>query len=103
MSLCFSGSPPDALILESPFTNIREEAKSHPFSMVTQSHLTQSNRCNLLQVCAHRGVCASQVYRYLPGFDWFFLDTITANDIRFASDEKYVTFSFLSVYSSADL
>ncbi|KAK7878356.1 hypothetical protein WMY93_031073 [Mugilogobius chulae] len=30
--LCDRGSPPDALILESPFTNIREEAKSHPFS-----------------------------------------------------------------------
>uniref|UniRef100_A0AAQ6AK35 2-arachidonoylglycerol hydrolase ABHD12 n=1 Tax=Amphiprion ocellaris TaxID=80972 RepID=A0AAQ6AK35_AMPOC len=55
------GSPPDALILESPFTNIREEARSHPFSMV---------------------------YRYLPGFDWFFLDAITANNIRFASDEN---------------
>nr|XP_046257034.1 lysophosphatidylserine lipase ABHD12 [Scatophagus argus]XP_046257035.1 lysophosphatidylserine lipase ABHD12 [Scatophagus argus] len=59
--LCDKGSPPDALILESPFTNIREEAKSHPFSMV---------------------------YRYLPGFDWFFLDAITANNIRFASDEN---------------
>ncbi|CAL8258893.1 unnamed protein product [Lota lota] len=56
-----TGSPPDALVLESPFTNIREEARSHPFSMV---------------------------YRYLPGFDWFFLDAITANDIRFASDEN---------------
>ncbi|XP_062375348.1 lysophosphatidylserine lipase ABHD12 [Sardina pilchardus] len=59
--LCERGTPPDSLILESPFTNIREEAKSHPFSMV---------------------------YRYLPGFDWFFLDSITANDIRFASDEN---------------
>ncbi|XP_047207736.1 lysophosphatidylserine lipase ABHD12 isoform X1 [Girardinichthys multiradiatus] len=59
--LCDRGSPPDALILESPFTNIREEAKSHPFSMV---------------------------YRYLPGFDWFFLDAISANNIRFASDEN---------------
>uniref|UniRef100_A0AAY4BTQ2 Lysophosphatidylserine lipase ABHD12 n=1 Tax=Denticeps clupeoides TaxID=299321 RepID=A0AAY4BTQ2_9TELE len=59
--LCDRGTPPDALILESPFTNIREEAKSHPFSMV---------------------------YRYLPGFDWFFLDAITANDIQFASDEN---------------
>ncbi|TRY60489.1 hypothetical protein DNTS_028918 [Danionella cerebrum] len=59
--LCDRGTPPDALILESPFTNIREEAKSHPFSMV---------------------------YRYLPGFDWFFLDSITANDISFASDEN---------------
>ncbi|CAG05098.1 unnamed protein product [Tetraodon nigroviridis] len=59
--LCDRGSPPDALILESPFTNIREEARSHPFSTV---------------------------YRYLPGFDWFFLDAITANNIRFASDEN---------------
>ncbi|XP_028976135.1 lysophosphatidylserine lipase ABHD12 [Esox lucius] len=59
--LCDRGIPPDSLILESPFTNIREEAKSHPFSMV---------------------------YRYLPGFEWFFLDTISANDIRFASDEN---------------
>nr|XP_057915282.1 lysophosphatidylserine lipase ABHD12 [Doryrhamphus excisus] len=59
--LCDRGSPPDALILESPFTNIREEARSHPFSMV---------------------------YRHLPGFDWFFLDTISANNIRFASDDN---------------
>ncbi|KAL6102292.1 abhd12 [Pungitius sinensis] len=60
------GSPPHAVILESPFTNIREEAKSHPFS---------------------------KVYRYLPGFDWFFLDAITANDIRFASDENVMHIS----------
>ncbi|KAL0964317.1 hypothetical protein UPYG_G00322170 [Umbra pygmaea] len=55
------GTPPDSLVLESPFTNIREEAKSHPFSMV---------------------------YRFLPGFEWFFLDTISANNIRFTSDEN---------------
>ncbi|XP_056147868.1 lysophosphatidylserine lipase ABHD12 [Lampris incognitus] len=59
--LCDRGSPPDALILESPFTNIRDEARSHPFSMI---------------------------YRYLPGFDWFFLDAITVNDIHFPSDEN---------------
>ncbi|XP_068597407.1 lysophosphatidylserine lipase ABHD12 [Brachionichthys hirsutus] len=59
--LCDRGTPPHALILESPFTNIREEARSHPFSMV---------------------------YRHLPGFDWFFLDSITDNNIRFASDEN---------------
>ncbi|XP_033835510.1 lysophosphatidylserine lipase ABHD12 [Periophthalmus magnuspinnatus] len=59
--LCDRGSPPDSLILESPFTNIREEAKSHPFSMV---------------------------YRFLPGFDWFFLDAISANHIYFASDDN---------------
>ncbi|XP_072266362.1 lysophosphatidylserine lipase ABHD12 [Pyxicephalus adspersus] len=33
--LCERETPPDALILESPFTNIREEAKSHPFSVVS--------------------------------------------------------------------
>lgn len=85
-----SGSPPDALILESPFTNIREEARSHPFSMVTNTpHTQQLKVCTwvVLSVC----VCVFQVYRFLPGFDWFFLDTITANNIRFASDEKYVS------------
>lgn len=59
--LCDRGSPPDALILESPFTNIREEAKNHPFSVV---------------------------YRFLPWFDWFFLDAISANNIHFASDDN---------------
>ncbi|KAM8852095.1 lysophosphatidylserine lipase ABHD12 [Synchiropus picturatus] len=59
--LCERGSPPDALVLESPFTNIREEARSHPFSTI---------------------------YRFLPGFDWFFLDAISENNIRFASDEN---------------
>ncbi|KAL4641149.1 monoacylglycerol lipase ABHD12 [Arapaima gigas] len=68
--LCDTGTPPDALILESPFTNIREEAKSHPFSMASNLYFNFT------------------VYRYLPGFDWFFLDAITANDIRFASDEN---------------
>ncbi|KAM3606878.1 uncharacterized protein V6R79_025048 [Siganus canaliculatus] len=75
--LCERGSPPDALILESPFTNIREEARSHPFSMV---------------------------YRYLPGFDWFFLDSITANDIRFASDEnvQHISCSVLILHAEDD-
>nr|KAF6470638.1 abhydrolase domain containing 12, lysophospholipase [Molossus molossus] len=59
--LCERETPPDALILESPFTNIREEAKSHPFSVI---------------------------YRYFPGFDWFFLDPITSSGIKFANDEK---------------
>ncbi|XP_066553170.1 lysophosphatidylserine lipase ABHD12 isoform X2 [Amia ocellicauda] len=75
--LCDSGTPPHALILESPFTNIREEATSHPFSMI---------------------------YRYLPGFDWFFLDAITANDIRFASDEnvKHISCPTLILHAEDD-
>lgn len=75
--LCDRGSPPDALVLESPFTNIREEARSHPFSMV---------------------------YRYLPGFDWFFLDSITANNIRFSSDENvnYMSCPVLILHAEDD-
>ncbi|KAI2594310.1 abhydrolase domain containing 12, lysophospholipase, partial [Homo sapiens] len=61
--LCERETPPDALILESPFTNIREEAKSHPFSVI---------------------------YRYFPGFDWFFLDPITSSGIKFANDENSI-------------
>lgn len=29
-----------------------------------------------------------QIYRYFPGFDWFFLDPITTSGIKFANDEK---------------
>ncbi|KAK1905520.1 Lysophosphatidylserine lipase ABHD12 [Dissostichus eleginoides] len=35
---------------------------------------------NLVRCLCERG--------YLPGFDWFFLDAITANNIHFASDEN---------------
>uniref|UniRef100_A0A8D0L976 Abhydrolase domain containing 12, lysophospholipase n=1 Tax=Sphenodon punctatus TaxID=8508 RepID=A0A8D0L976_SPHPU len=70
-------TPPDSLILESPFTNIREEAKSHPFSVV---------------------------YRYFPGFDWFFLDPITSSGIKFANDEnvKYISCSLLILHAEDD-
>ncbi|KYO18366.1 monoacylglycerol lipase ABHD12 [Alligator mississippiensis] len=75
--LCERETPPDALILESPFTNIREEAKSHPFSVI---------------------------YRYFPGFDWFFLDTITMSGIKFANDEnvKYISCSLLILHAEDD-
>lgn len=32
--------------------------------------------------------CLVQIYRYFPGFDWFFLDPITSSGIKFANDEK---------------
>uniref|UniRef100_A0A8C5SEC2 Lysophosphatidylserine lipase ABHD12 n=1 Tax=Laticauda laticaudata TaxID=8630 RepID=A0A8C5SEC2_LATLA len=75
--LCERETPPDALILESPFTNIREEAKSHPFSVV---------------------------YRYFPGFDWFFLDPITSSGIKFANDEnvKHISCSLLILHAEDD-
>ncbi|KAJ7341243.1 hypothetical protein JRQ81_005121 [Phrynocephalus forsythii] len=74
--LCERETPPDALILESPFTNIREEAKSHPFS----------------------------IYRYFPGFDWFFLDPITSSGIKFANDEnvKHISCSLLILHAEDD-
>nr|XP_036857727.1 lysophosphatidylserine lipase ABHD12 isoform X3 [Manis javanica] len=70
-------TPPDALVLESPFTNIREEAKSHPFSVI---------------------------YRYFPGFDWFFLDPITSSGIKFANDEnvKHISCSLLILHAEDD-
>ncbi|XP_006745513.1 lysophosphatidylserine lipase ABHD12 [Leptonychotes weddellii] len=75
--LCERETPPDALILESPFTNIREEAKSHPFSVI---------------------------YRYFPGFDWFFLDPITSSGIKFANDEnvKHISCSLLILHAEDD-
>ncbi|XP_006903251.1 PREDICTED: monoacylglycerol lipase ABHD12-like [Elephantulus edwardii] len=75
--LCERETPPDALILESPFTNIREEAKSHPFSVI---------------------------YRYFPGFDWFFLDPITSSGIRFANDEnvKHISCALLILHAEDD-
>uniref|UniRef100_A0A8C5TH51 Lysophosphatidylserine lipase ABHD12 n=2 Tax=Passeriformes TaxID=9126 RepID=A0A8C5TH51_9PASS len=75
--LCERETPPDALILESPFTNIREEARSHPFSVI---------------------------YRYFPGFDWFFLDPITTSGIKFANDEnvKYISCSLLILHAEDD-
>ncbi|XP_022449869.1 lysophosphatidylserine lipase ABHD12 isoform X4 [Delphinapterus leucas] len=82
--LCERETPPDALILESPFTNIREEAKSHPFSVI---------------------------YRYFPGFDWFFLDPITSSGIQFANDEnaflppcsvKHISCSLLILHAEDD-
>lgn len=33
-------------------------------------------------------IFSSQIYRYFPGFDWFFLDPITTSGIKFANDEK---------------
>ncbi|XP_055495308.1 lysophosphatidylserine lipase ABHD12 isoform X1 [Leucoraja erinacea] len=75
--LCEKDTPPGALMLESPFTNIREEAKSHPFSLI---------------------------YRYLPGFDWFFLDPITESGIIFPNDEnvQHITCPLLILHAEDD-
>ncbi|XP_069463925.1 lysophosphatidylserine lipase ABHD12-like isoform X2 [Ambystoma mexicanum] len=75
--LCERETPPDALILESPFTNVRDEARSHPYSVL---------------------------YRYLPGFEWFFLDSITASGIKFESDNNvnYISCPLLILHAEDD-
>lgn len=42
----------------------------------------------VLLVYAINANFSSQIYRYFPGFDWFFLDPITTSGIKFANDEK---------------
>ncbi|XP_061415336.1 lysophosphatidylserine lipase ABHD12 [Lethenteron reissneri] len=75
--LCEQGAPPGAVILEAPFTNIREEADSHPLA---------------------------QIYKIFPAFDWFFLDSITDSGVRFASDEnvQHITCPLLILHAEDD-
>ncbi len=58
--LRFQGNPPDALILESPFNNIRDEIREHPMSFL---------------------------WRKMPYFDWFFAGSLNKSDVAFFSDE----------------
>ncbi|XP_066481621.1 lysophosphatidylserine lipase ABHD12-like [Tiliqua scincoides] len=75
--LCERGTPPDALILESPFTNVPEGIRSH---------------------------FLSTVYRYFPGFDWFFIDPIISSGVKFANDEnvKHISCSLLILHAEDD-
>uniref|UniRef100_A0A8C4Q6T0 Serine aminopeptidase S33 domain-containing protein n=1 Tax=Eptatretus burgeri TaxID=7764 RepID=A0A8C4Q6T0_EPTBU len=75
--LCEQGKPPDAVVLESPFTNIREEAVSHPLAMI---------------------------YKVYPAFDWFFLDPLTESGVVFASDEnmKHIECPLLILHAEDD-
>jgi len=57
--LCQSQQAPNALILESPFNNVRDEIRHHPFSFI---------------------------YRLVPTFDWFFTEPLVWNDLTFESD-----------------
>ncbi|KAJ8360297.1 hypothetical protein SKAU_G00168220 [Synaphobranchus kaupii] len=58
------GTNVDAVILEAPYTNIREEGANHPFS---------------------------KMYWKFPGFEYFFLDTIALNNVVFPNDENLKT------------
>lgn len=69
-----AASPPDALILESPFTNIREEAKSHPFSTVTMqapptlsSHSSTASDVSSVHLCVSDLPVPAGLRLVLPG------------------------------------
>ncbi len=59
-NLCAAGDPPDALVLESPFNNIRDEIREHPMSYL---------------------------WRKMPYFDWFFAGSLNKSDVAFFSDD----------------
>lgn len=56
---------PRVLVLESPFTNIREEVRQHPFS---------------------------KFFRRLPWFDYTIVEPMYENNLRFESDNHIATF-----------
>lgn len=58
--LAQEGKKADGLILESPFNNLRDELKEHPFS---------------------------KMYRYFPWFEFFFVDPVGENQLLFETDK----------------
>lgn len=56
---------PRVLVLESPFNNIRDEVREHPFS---------------------------RFFRHLPWFDYTIVDPMFENNLRFESDKHIATF-----------
>ncbi|KAH3851352.1 lysophosphatidylserine lipase ABHD12-like isoform X1 [Dreissena polymorpha] len=73
-----SGEAPDGVILESGFNNILDAAKYHPLA---------------------------SPFKMIPWFNWLFLDTITANDIHFQSDQSIadVTPPLLMLHAEDDV
>ncbi|XP_056401174.1 lysophosphatidylserine lipase ABHD12-like [Hyla sarda] len=55
------GNPADCVILEAPYTNIRDAGAFHPFG---------------------------KIYHIFPGFEYFFLDTMALDNIVFPNDEN---------------
>ncbi|KAG9481116.1 protein ABHD12B [Eleutherodactylus coqui] len=55
------GNPADAVILESPYTNIKEAGANHPFG---------------------------KIYHIFPGFEYFFLDAMARDNLVFPNDEN---------------
>lgn len=61
--LCQEGDHPTALVLESPFNNIKDEIKFHPLS---------------------------SIFRKMPRFEWLFLEPLATSGIDFRSDDHIV-------------
>jgi len=59
--LCIEGNKPCGLVLESPFNNIFDEVRNHPFAWA---------------------------WRKMPWFDWFFTRALASNDLSFLSDQR---------------
>ncbi|KAL3872976.1 hypothetical protein ACJMK2_036142 [Sinanodonta woodiana] len=75
--LCTEGDPPAGVILESPFNNIREAALGHWMAWP---------------------------FKHYPWLEWALIDSISANNIHFASDQsiRYVTVPLLIMHAEDD-
>ncbi|CAL4058670.1 unnamed protein product [Meganyctiphanes norvegica] len=76
--MCLSGEPPTALILESPFNNIKDEIRYHPLT---------------------------SIFRKMPKFEWLFLTPLSSNGIDFRSDEHiaHINTPILILHAEDDL
>ena len=71
---------PTALILESPFNNVRDEIRNHPLSYVVNIYKSY--------LIPYLIVLSFQFFRLRPTFDWFFTDPLKWNDLSFESDRN---------------
>ncbi|XP_050731190.1 lysophosphatidylserine lipase ABHD12-like [Eriocheir sinensis] len=76
--LCLEGENPTALVLESPFNNIKDEVKFHPLS---------------------------SIFRKMPKFDWLFLKPLASSGIDFRTEEHiaHVAAPVLILHAEDDL
>lgn len=75
--LCQEKTPPSGLVLEAPFNNLIEEVRHHP---------------------------STRLHRFMPGFDWFFLDPLRGQNLMFETDKhiKGVTTPVIILHAKDD-
>lgn len=87
------------MVLESPYTNIREAAAHVPITVVRPGALpvgvpqpwppTAGEGCsNQSQRSTPPHLCLWQIYRLFPGFGYLILDSLALGNMFFRSDEK---------------